>query len=88
VFAWIEGWYNRRRLPSTLGYRSPVDYENKEATPKRLLPNSPNLSPKRVRSSLPLPGQVRAGALRSVQNRTRSNVLLAPAHYCSPSMRR
>jgi putative transposase len=28
VFAWIEGWYNRRRLHSTLGMRSPVDYEN------------------------------------------------------------
>jgi putative transposase len=28
VFAWIEGWYNRRRLHSTLGYRSPADYEN------------------------------------------------------------
>jgi putative transposase len=29
VFAWIEGWYNRRRLHSTLGYLSPADYEDK-----------------------------------------------------------
>jgi hypothetical protein len=29
VFTWIEGWYNRRRLHSTLGMRSPVDYENR-----------------------------------------------------------
>jgi putative transposase len=29
VFAWIEGWYNRRRLHSTLGMRSPADYENR-----------------------------------------------------------
>jgi transposase InsO family protein len=29
VFAWIEGWYNRRRLHSTLAYLSPVDYENR-----------------------------------------------------------
>ena len=29
VFAWIEGWYNRRRLHSTLGYLSPTDYETR-----------------------------------------------------------
>jgi putative transposase len=29
VFAWIEGWYNRRRLHSTLGYLSPAAYENR-----------------------------------------------------------
>jgi len=28
VFAWIEAWYNRRRLHSTLGYISPETYEN------------------------------------------------------------
>ena len=28
IFAWIEAWYNRRRLHSTLGYRSPESYEN------------------------------------------------------------
>jgi putative transposase len=28
VFAWIEAWYNRRRLHSTLGYLSPEQYEN------------------------------------------------------------
>ena len=29
MFAWIEGWYNRRRLHSTLGYLSPEHYENR-----------------------------------------------------------
>jgi putative transposase len=35
VFAWIEGWYNRRRLHSTLGYLSPVDYENRTLSKRR-----------------------------------------------------
>ena len=29
IFTWIEGWYNRRRLHSTLGYLAPADYENR-----------------------------------------------------------
>ena len=27
IFEYVEGWYNRRRRHSTLGYRSPADYE-------------------------------------------------------------
>jgi putative transposase len=27
IFAYIEGWYNRQRLHSSLGYLSPVEYE-------------------------------------------------------------
>jgi putative transposase len=27
IFEWIEVFYNRQRLHSTLGYRSPTDYE-------------------------------------------------------------
>ena len=29
LFAWIEGWYNPRRLHSSLGYLSPIKYEEK-----------------------------------------------------------
>ena len=28
VFRFIEGWYNPNRLHSTIGYLSPVDYED------------------------------------------------------------
>ena len=27
VFDWIEGWYNLHRHHSSLGYRSPINYE-------------------------------------------------------------
>jgi len=27
VFEWLEGWYNRHRRHSSLGYRSPANYE-------------------------------------------------------------
>ena len=31
VFAWIEGWYNTRRRHSSLGYRSPNEFERLHA---------------------------------------------------------
>jgi len=32
VVAWIEGWYNRERMHSTLGYVSPVEFERQIKT--------------------------------------------------------
>jgi transposase InsO family protein len=31
VFDWIEGWYNPRRRPSSLGRVSPLTYEQRYA---------------------------------------------------------
>jgi putative transposase len=33
VYKWIETWYNPKRLHSTLGYRSPDDFESDEKQP-------------------------------------------------------
>ena len=32
VFAYIEGWYNRHRLHSGLGYLSPVEFERRHCS--------------------------------------------------------
>ena len=44
VFAFIEGWYNPRRRHSSIGYRSPVDYERQhQAT--AVIPTHTSLPP-------------------------------------------
>lgn len=48
VFTWIEGWYNPRRRHSSLGYLSPIHFEEKHPTnpmprpcPEHGLPTGP-----------------------------------------------
>jgi putative transposase len=41
-FSWIEGWYNRRRRHSRLGYLSPPNFERKHNPPaEHGLPTAP-----------------------------------------------
>jgi putative transposase len=34
IFTWIEGWYNPHRRHSSLGYRSPMNYEHPRSYPR------------------------------------------------------
>src|SRR4051794_23829637 len=43
VFEWLEGWYNRHRRHSSLGYRSPVNYEQAHQRPRRSRIKNPAL---------------------------------------------
>ena len=38
---WIEGYYNRERRHSTIGYMSPIDYEQAFITARTLTPVNP-----------------------------------------------
>ncbi|WP_369801685.1 IS3 family transposase [Cyanobium sp. NIES-981] len=38
---WIEGYYNRERRHSTIGYISPIDYEQQFIAARRLNPVNP-----------------------------------------------
>ena len=52
VFDWIEGWYNTRRLHSSLGYLSPAQHEariHQNSTKRHNRINQP------VRQSAPTP---------------------------------
>ena len=45
VFEWLEGWYNRHRRHSSLGYRSPVNYEQAHQRPPSRIKKPALLTP-------------------------------------------
>ena len=38
LWIWIEGYYNRKRLHSSIGYRAPVAFENLQAERDKVEP--------------------------------------------------
>jgi hypothetical protein len=42
---WIDGYYNRERRHSTIGYLSPIDYEQQAINTRTLTPWSPETCP-------------------------------------------
>jgi len=66
VFSWIEGWYNTHRRHSSLGYLSPIDFE--EAFIEERSPGDPELLPLARQTDLPVD---------PMRNRSKSEEVLA-----------
>jgi len=79
LFAWIEGWYNLRRLHSALAYLSPVDCERKHVTlkdhaPKHGLPTVAAASLQAPTAALDNPAPMQSSARESRHYRPRDRV--------------
>ncbi len=78
IFEWIEGWYKLRRLHSTLGYRSPADYETTLAawpTHRRCPSKRSKLTPPPTAPTIP------GGTCTSSNNETPHDT---PGHQSTP----
>ena len=65
LFTWIEGWYNPRRLHSSLGYLSPTKYEeefaaNNDRAPSTGLPTAALRSSQATHAAVDNPAPVKA----------------------------
>ncbi|WP_216674190.1 hypothetical protein, partial [Paraburkholderia madseniana] len=48
LFSFLESWYNLRRLHSSIGYCSPLEFENLHAQDQRLSPRGLSTVGRRV----------------------------------------
>ncbi|WP_216674401.1 hypothetical protein, partial [Paraburkholderia madseniana] len=54
LFSFLESWYNLRRLHSSIGYCSPLEFENLHAQDQRLSPRGlPTAGQRRGRDRRP-----------------------------------
>jgi hypothetical protein len=58
IFSYIEGWYNRERLHSSLGYLSPVEYERRLALTVRAAQTACPSSRGKPKGAVPVPADV------------------------------
>ena len=84
IFEYIEGWYNPRRRHSTLGYLSPIEFEQQHTELAQLSLEAPFRPPDRSRRSLRGPHT----RLQRVASRPSASISLPAPHLSRERPRR